>query len=176
VVEVDDTGVVTVTGGKLTTYRRMAADTVDAVMAHRGESRRCRTRRLRLRGTPTPVGNGSNDEPGTHLEGRYGSEVGEVSALIAADPTLADPLVPGLAYSRAEAVHAVRCEMAQTLDDVLSRRTRARLEDRAATLATVESVADLVGNEAGWSSQRREHEIEAFRALVSAEDEAQQGM
>jgi glycerol-3-phosphate dehydrogenase len=176
VVEVDETGVVTVTGGKLTTYRRMAADTVDAVMAHRGESRRCRTRRLHLRGALSSAGNGSRDEPGTHLEGRYGSEAGEVSELIAADATLADPLVPGLAYSRAEGVHAVRYEMAQTLDDVLSRRTRARLEDRAATLAAVESVADLVGNEAGWSDQRREHEIEAFRVLVAAEDEAQQGM
>jgi|TARA_B100000959_G_scaffold98284_2_gene103984 glycerol-3-phosphate dehydrogenase len=175
VVEGDGTGVVTVTGGKLTTYRRMAAEAVDAVLAHRGESRRCRTRRLRLRGAGSRADAGVQGRPGPHLAGRYGSEAGEVSALVNEDATLAEPLVHGLAYCRAEAAYAVRYEMAQTLDDVLSRRTRARLEDSAATLEAVGLVADLVGREAGWSSQRRQAEIDAFEALVAAEDEARQG-
>ena len=59
----------------------------------------------------------------------------EVEALVAADPSLGEPLVPGLPYLRAEAVYAVRHEMATTLDDVLLRRTRAHLLDRAGGLA-----------------------------------------
>ena len=176
VVEGDGTGVVTVTGGKLTTYRRMAAEAVDAVLTHRGEFRRCRTRRLRLRGAGSRTDAGVQERPGPHLAGRYGSEAGEVSALVNEDATLAEPLVHGLAYCRAEAAYAVRYEMAQTLDDVLSRRTRARLEDSAATLEAVGLVADLVGREAGWSNQRRQAEIDAFEALVAAEDEARQGL
>ena len=175
VVEGDGTGVVTVTGGKLTTYRRMAADTVDAVLEFRGESRRCRTRRLRLRGAVQAGATGSTGEPEPHLVGRYGFEAREVGALIAEDPLLAEPLVTGLPYSRAEAVYAARCEMAQTLDDVLSRRTRARIEDRDATLLAVDAVAELMGLEAGWSPERRRSEVEAFEALVMAEDEAQSG-
>ena len=159
----------------MTTYRRMAADTVDAVLEFRGESRRCRTRRLRLRGAVPAGATGSTGEPEPHLVGRYGFEAREVGALIAEDPLLAEPLVTGLPYSRAEAVYAVRCEMAQTLDDVLSRRTRARIEDRDATLLAVDAVAELMGLEAGWSPERRRSEVETFEALVMAEDEAQSG-
>ena len=159
----DPSGVVTVTGGKLTTYRRMAQDTVDAVLKLRGRFRRCRTRRLRLRG----AGGGGTGDP--HLDGRYGDEAAQVRALVEEDSTLGEPLVPGLAYLRAEAVHAVRHEMATTLDDVLSRRTRARLEDRAATLAAAPAVADLMAAEAGWSDERRDGEVATLRASIEAE-------
>ena len=127
-----DAGLIRITGGKLTTYRAMAADTVDAVQRALGVGGRSRTKKLKLVGAdgykdPPP---GSAD---AHLVGRYGSETAEVKALIAFDPSLAEPLVPGLPYLRAEAVHAVRHEMATTLDDVLARRTRAHLFNRTAT-------------------------------------------
>ena len=131
-------GVVTVVGGKLTTYRRMAADTVDAVLEVLGEaSRPCRTTRLPLHGAaaaPDPAAP-------RRLWDRYGTEWGAVQALIDADPCLGEPLVPGLPYTRAEAIHAVRHEMAVSVDDVLSRRTRAAFLDRAATDAAAPSVA-----------------------------------
>ena len=141
----------------------MAQDTVDAVLKLRGRFRRCRTRRLRLRG----AGGGGTGDP--HLDGRYGDEAAQVRALVEEDSTLGEPLVPGLAYLRAEAVHAVRHEMATTLDDVLSRRTRARLEDRAATLAAAPAVADLMAAEAGWSDERRDGEVATLRASIEAE-------
>jgi len=77
--------------------------------------------------------------------------------------------VPGLSYLRAEAVYAVCHEMATTLDDVLSRRTRARIEDRAATLDAAPEVAALVAEAAGWSDERQDTELAAFQASVEAE-------
>ena len=130
-------GMIAVTGGKLTTYREMAEDTVAAVLAALGRKARCRTKRLRLLGadgfTAPPEGT-----PAAHLAGRYGVLAAEVEALVAADAALGERLVPTLPYLRAEAVYAVRHEMATTLDDVLLRRTRAHLFDRPATLAAAE--------------------------------------
>ena len=163
IVQSDGLGVVTVTGGKLTTYRRMAQDTVDVVCELRGERRRCRTKKLPLRGA------GGAGSGGSHLDGRFGGEASVVLDLVEADPALGEPLVPGLSYLRAEAVYAVCHEMATTLDDVLSRRTRARIEDRGATLAAAPDVAALVGEAAGWTDGRREAELAAFQAAVEAE-------
>ena len=70
-------------------------------------------------------------------------------------PTLGEPLVPGLPYVRAEAVFAVRSEMARTLDDVLDRRTRARMLDRDATWTAAEAVARLLAPELGWDDDDR---------------------
>ncbi|MGH9048787.1 MAG: FAD-dependent oxidoreductase, partial [Acidimicrobiia bacterium] len=130
-----ESGVVTVTGGKLTTYRRMAADTVDLVGAFLGKRKRCRTKRLTIVGGEGVTASAENLEPSRHehLAGRFGTEANAVQELIDTDPGLGDPLVPGLPYLRAEAVFAVRHEMATTLDDVLSRRTRARLLARDAS-------------------------------------------
>ena len=115
-------GVVTVTGGKLTTYRRMAVDAVDAAVRVAGDHRtpRSATRHLRLVGSD---GIDPREAEVDHLTGRYGTESDSVRSLVAADPSLGEPLVRGLAYLRAEAVFAVRHEMALTLDDVLARRT-----------------------------------------------------
>jgi glycerol-3-phosphate dehydrogenase len=165
-------GVITVTGGKLTTYRRMASDTVDLVVSSLGRgARRSPTKELRLLGAeragalrePAAAGRLGVD-PATlaHLAGRYGSEARTVIAMTEADPELARPLVPGLPYLRAEAVYAARYEMARTLDDVLARRTRAAFlscEDAAAA-ATV--VARLIAPELGWSPAESEHEAAAY--------------
>ena len=166
-----DAGLIRITGGKLTTYRGMAEDTVDAVQRTLGVRGRSRTKRLKLIGAdgyrePPP---GSAD---IHLAGRYGAETAEVKALIAFDPSLADPLVPGLPYLRAEAVHAVRHEMATTLDDVLARRTRAHLFDRSASLTAAPAVAALVGAELGWDADEIERQVTNYRNLCESEQHA----
>jgi glycerol-3-phosphate dehydrogenase len=164
-------GMVTVTGGKLTTYREMAQDAVDAAVVAIGEPRprgvgRSRTRALRLRGAE---GWDRARQADPHLAERYGGEAAVIDAMVAADPSLGDPLVPGLPYRRAEAVYAVRYEMATTLDDVLSRRTRARLRDRDATAAAADEVAALIAPHLGWSEATRVAEVAAYRASADRE-------
>jgi glycerol-3-phosphate dehydrogenase len=159
-------GVISITGGKLTTYRRMAADTVDAVTAELGRGGASTTKRLRLLGA---VGSAPADE---HLARRYGSLAADVLALIEADASLGALLVPGLPYRKAEAVYAVRHEMATTLDDVLSRRTRARLLARDATAAVADDVARLLAPELGWDDAEIARQVGAYRAEIDAEREA----
>jgi glycerol-3-phosphate dehydrogenase len=79
-----------------------------------------------------------------------------------------------LPYLRAEAVHAARHEMATTLDDVLSRRTRARLLDRAATLRDAPAVATLLAAELGWDEAEQARQVDAYRR--SCADEAAAGL
>ena len=164
-------GLVSITGGKLTTYREMAHDTIDAVVVRLGVKARCRTRNLPLLGAKgfraQPAGSAA-----AHLDGRYGALAGEVQRLVATDAHLGRPLVPGLPYLRAEAVYAVRAEMAITLDDVLTRRTRARLLDRAATVAAAPAVAALLAPELGWDAAETQRQITHFMALCAAEDAA----
>ncbi|HKF92735.1 MAG TPA: glycerol-3-phosphate dehydrogenase C-terminal domain-containing protein, partial [Acidimicrobiia bacterium] len=167
-------GLVTVTGGKLTTYRRMAADTVDEVDALLGKRRRCRTKHLKLIGADGYEDPPDANEPSrhVHLAHRYGTEGAEVEALLDEEPALGEPLVPGLPYLKAEAVHAVRSEMARTLDDVLTRRTRARLLARDDSAAAAEDAAALVGRELGWDDAERVRQVKEYRAAVAAERDA----
>ncbi|MGA1555227.1 MAG: FAD-dependent oxidoreductase [Ilumatobacteraceae bacterium] len=173
-ISVSDAGLVSVTGGKLTTYRQMAEDTVDVVMDRLGlpVSRRVgrsRTARLRLVGAS---GSRRSSRTSTHLSSRHGDEADTVARLVDADPSLAAPLVPGLPYLRAEAIHAVREEMAMTLDDVLMRRTRAHLFDRSACRQAAPDVAALIGAELGWSPARITEQVEGYVAVCDAEERA----
>jgi glycerol-3-phosphate dehydrogenase len=150
-------GLVTVTGGKLTTYRKMAEDTVDVVVRRLGESprtRRCITKSLRLMGatsaTRDPV---AMAHPHAHLLGRYGSESAAVLALAEGRPELLEPAIAGLPYLRAELVYAAREEMAQTLDDVLARRTRAVIQRAQPTMAAAHAAATLIAPDMGWDEQ-----------------------
>ncbi|MGI8492925.1 MAG: glycerol-3-phosphate dehydrogenase/oxidase [Acidimicrobiales bacterium] len=184
-------GLVTVTGGKLTTYRRMAADTVDEVVRSIASESRPRgrrfpsspTKRLPLWGAGSPdaglaASTGhprSNGHPGSnglpaetlgHLQRRYGSEAAVVASLVDDDPSLAEPLVPGLPYVKAEAVFAARHEMVVSLADVLSRRTRALILDAEACASAADDVARLVGAELGWTEARRRQGVDDFVAMV----------
>jgi glycerol-3-phosphate dehydrogenase len=175
-------GLVTVTGGKFTTYRRMAEDTVDRVVGLLGRgAKRSPTRHVALlgaEGTPALRRPGAAQRLGvqesrlSHLVGRYGSEARTVVAMIEADPELSRPLVPGLPYLRAEAVYAARYEMARTLDDVLSRRTRALLLARDASAAAALDVAQVVAPELGWSPARVETEADGYRTAATRSREA----
>ncbi len=163
-------GMFTITGGKLTTYREMAEDTVDAVVHQLGRKAKCHTRSLRL------LGAGRRQRPDgsaeSHLYGRYGTLADEIRALVAADPSLGTPLAPGQPHLRAEAVYAVRHEMALTVDDVLTRRTRIRLFDRRAAMEAAHVVASLMATELGWSAEETEQQVNDFLALCAAEQTA----
>ncbi len=180
-VEVAPSGLVSVTGGKLTTYRKMASDALDAVAGLLGGApagRRSATARLPLAGAAgwervEPRGPLLADPAlHRHLVGRHGTEATAVAALCGEDPGLAEPLVPGLPYLRAEAVWAARREMATTLDDVLSRRTRALLLDREATVSAAPEVAQLLAAELGWDDDRSGRELDALLAAVQRERRA----
>jgi glycerol-3-phosphate dehydrogenase len=162
--------VISVTGGKLTTYREMAQDTVDDVCHLLGVRHRSTTKHLRLDGADGYAE--SSDAASAHLANRYGSASAEIVALGLADRNLTEPLVPGLPYTRAEAVYAARSEMSVTLDDVLSRRTRARLFDRPATVAAAEEVARLIADDMGWDEAEIERQVAEFRNSCAHEQSA----
>ncbi|WP_018657724.1 glycerol-3-phosphate dehydrogenase/oxidase [Actinomadura flavalba] len=138
-------GVVTVVGGKLTTYRRMAQDAVDAVAA-RFAAPPSRTARVPLVGAAGPDRLARLDAP-ARLVRRYGAEAPLVAALGAADPALLEPVAPGLPVLGAELAWAVRHEGALDAADLLDRRTRVGLvpADRAAALPLAESLVGAVG-------------------------------
>jgi glycerol-3-phosphate dehydrogenase len=167
-VTIGPAGVVGIAGGKLTTYREMAEDTVDEVLGRLGRKARCKTKKLRLLGA---VGfeDPPDGSPAAHLAGRFGTGIRAIDTLVADDPSLGEPLIPGLPYLRAEAVYAVRHEMATTLDDVLLRRTRAHLFDRPATLAAAPAVAELLAGELGWDADEVARQVATYEGLVEAE-------
>lgn len=183
-VVVGDSGLVTVTGGKLTTYRTMAQDTVDGVVDLLGLEPRpeCRTEHLLLYGADGAQELEAADAPGLlgvdaslldHLRKRYGAAARTLVEMIREDASLAEPIVAGLGYVRAEAVYAVHHEMAVTLDDVLSRRTRALLIDRDATRRAASEVAALIAPELGWDAAETERQVAAFDAICADERHAQ---
>ena len=163
IVHVSASGLITVTGGKLTTYRRMAQDAIDHAVQRLGlHGHRGLTEHVML------VGAESVDAATAtgHLESRFGSEAPVVRQLAENDDFSA-PMIPGLPYLRAEVVFAARHEMARTVDDVLSRRTRARLFARDASIAAAADVASLLGGELGLSVATQRAQAETYRARVS---------
>ena len=175
-IAVSAAGVVTVTGGKLTTYREMAADAVDALrkLLPRSSMNHRSTRRLRLSGAGGASGPRDRERTDAradaHLARRHGAHADEVRALVAFDASLGEPMVAGLPYLRAEAVYAARHEMATTLDDVLARRTRAHLLDRSATRAVAAEVAALLQAELGWSDDETARQVDRYAAMCAAEE------
>jgi glycerol-3-phosphate dehydrogenase len=109
-----------------------------------------------------------------HLLGRYGSLVLEVLDLVAADPTLAEPVTHADDYLRAEIVYAASHEGVRHLDDVLTRRTHISIEtfDRGERCA--DEVARLIAPVLGWTPQQIERELRHYAMRVAAERESQQ--
>ena len=107
-----------------------------------------------------------------HLASRYGSAAPEVLALSRVEQHLGEPMVQGLPYTKAEAVYAARSEMSVTLDDVLSRRTRARLFDRPATVAAAADVARLIAADMDWDDAEVERQVVEFRNSCATEQTA----
>ena len=96
----------------------------------------------------------------------------QVRAMADRDPALAEPLVDGLPHLRAEAVYAVRYEMATTLADVLERRVRGLMLSRDATADAAATVAELIAPELGWSDRRRGDEVGDLRARAALQRDA----
>ncbi len=144
-IEVAPSGLVTITGGKWTTYRKMAEDTVDAAANAAGLARApSRTAGLPLHASPAPHEFMADAE-----YAQYGRDRAALLALEAADPTLARRLDERLPLTRTEVVYAARCEMARTVDDVLARRTRALFLNAQASRAAASEVAALLAAELG---------------------------
>jgi glycerol-3-phosphate dehydrogenase len=168
-------GMITITGGKLTTFRRMAKMTVDRIVERDALDAPCRTHEIPL-GAPVDaaalprvagVGEGAYEA----LAARYGHAAEEVLSLAAASPQLARPIVAGFPDLLAEAVFAVRREQARGVGDVLLRRTRlGLLAARELTDASLlRSLVEELGGELGWDRARRALEIERFGAEARAE-------
>jgi len=181
-IEESASGLVTIAGGKLTTYRRMAAEVVDVV------ARRLRALDGRRPGPraatdvePLPGGDVADldsimrellqeklAEPSArHLARTYGSEAGAVVALARSDPSLARPLIDGGPWMRAEVVHQARREMALAVEDVLMRRLHLFHVLRDQGLGAADDVAGLLARELDWSADEAAASVSDYEAAVT---------
>ena len=170
-------GMVTIVGGKLTTYRRMAQDTIDHVARQKGKRVAHATERLPL--------SGSEDWPRAHEDlkaaatefqlrpdtvrrlSMYGSSSRVILDLMRATPELAARIVPGLPYIMAEVVYACRYEMALDLADLLERRLRISFEDRSHGTQVAPTVAALMAEELGWDETEVHRQVNSYRSLIA---------
>jgi glycerol-3-phosphate dehydrogenase len=159
-IHIDGTGLLTICGGKWTTYRHMAEDCVDhaATLARLGE-KSCITKNLRIHG---------------YHENRqvlgdlavYGSDAVRIQELVHHDTALGQPLHPALPYTGAEVIFAVRSEMARTVDDFLSRRVRALFLNAEAAMAMAPKVAQLMADELNRDSRWVFQQVASFNELA----------
>jgi glycerol-3-phosphate dehydrogenase len=158
-IRVDHPGLLTITGGKWTTYRGMAEDCVNRAAVLGGlPKRECTTRELRLHGAAPPAPD--------DLLALYGSDARAIRRLAETEPELAAPLHSDLPYTSAEVVWAARWEMARTVEDVLARRTRALFLNAGAAIAAAPSVAALLAVELRRDSCWIEHQTRTFFELA----------
>lgn len=164
-------GMVTVAGGKLTVSRSMAEEAVDRVCGLLGVRRRCRTTHAALIGGAGFDAEAVEATGGTfaHLSGRYGTEARFVEDLAIGDPAFAERLAPELPYLVAEAVFAIRHEMARTVSDVLTRRLPARFLNAAAAARAASRVGELLITELGLTAADVDRQVADFRADVARE-------
>lgn len=176
-VEHDPTSnLVSLLGGKWTTYRLMAKDTLDEVDKLLGQEHPCRTDEYVLTG-------GDGYQPDSwkklqaatqlpedicrHLSRTYGSRAENVAALVQSDPGLGERLVPRYPFIRAEVVYTTQHEMAVTPRDVLARRMRLEILSWEDTLACLPVVADLMASSLGWSKATRQHMADTYAAQLT---------
>lgn len=174
----NESGLVTIVGGKLTTYRRMAQDTVDVLSRRDGSTSMSHpTSNLPLSGSAGwPAAKRDLEAKGaalglgpqtiSHLGESYGSHANALLSLIESDASLGERLVEDLPYLRAEVIYACRHEMAMTLDDMLARRTSIILEDRDQGAGIVDEVAALMAKELDWSPEQQKAMIDAYRTAL----------
>ncbi|AIO27854.1 MULTISPECIES: glycerol-3-phosphate dehydrogenase/oxidase [Burkholderia] len=164
-------GLVTIVGGKLTTSRHMAEQTIDTVGRLLGRRTRCRTKSAYLLGAAgyDPQAIVASGGLAAHLGERYGTEARFVGDLADETPSLLAPIVEGLPYSEAEVLYAVRHEFARSVDDVLSRRTRARLMARDASARAAPRVGAILKAELGLSDAAVASQVSDYVAAVALE-------
>jgi glycerol-3-phosphate dehydrogenase len=176
-------GLITVAGGKLTTFRRMAVEVVDhakAILDGRGyrptDPRKSRTAADLLPGGEAQrvedlftrgMARGLSEPTIAHLVGQYGSETPTLFAAVDEMPEAKEPIHPHHGAIGAQVIHAVRQEYARRLDDVLFRRLSLAHETPDGGLQATDRVAQLMGRELGWDEGRRRQEVERYRELVT---------
>ncbi len=173
VLRVSPSGLVTITGGKWTTYRRMGEDAVNAAAAIAGlPERPSPTAQLRLHGAPAgdaadvDAGSGSGGTGAAAAPSPYGTDAPALERLAAERPAWAALLHPRLPYRAAEVIWAARHEMALSVEDVLSRRTRALLLDARASAEAAPQVAALLAAELGRDPAWAGSQVAAYRDLA----------
>ncbi|MFS0894931.1 glycerol-3-phosphate dehydrogenase/oxidase [Microbacterium sp. 179-I 3D3 NHS] len=177
-IRVDPDGLVTVVGGKLTTARHMAEQTIDAAQKVLGTTRRCRTKDAPLLGAAgyDPQSITATGGLQAHLGERYGTQAAVVSTLLASEPALQEPLIDGLPYRAGEVVFSARYEFARSIDDVLSRRTRARLAARDASGGAARRVGELLQRELGFDDAELERQIDHYLTTIARERDVLTGV
>lgn len=159
-VHISRSGLVTLTGGKWTTYRRMAEDAIDqAALVGELEESPSATAELRIHGAHP-------DSSCFRDLARYGAEAPSVETLLREDPRYRETIHPALAVKKGEVVWAARREMARTLDDILSRRTRALLLDARAALEASTLVAALLAESLGKGEEWRRGQVRDFERVA----------
>ena len=181
-------GLVLIGGGKLTTWRVMARDAIDAVVDQLEDTqapvRSCITDRVPLAGAAGFEARtnqrvmlsrryGLSLAHVDHLLGRFGGLVDELLELVAQRPELGEPLAGAEVYLAAEVVHAVTHEGARHLDDVLTRRTRISIETFDRGTQSARATARLMAGELGWDDARRDDEVDHYLRRVEAERQSQ---
>lgn len=172
-----ENGLLTISGGKLTTYRRMAQDVMDRIDKHEGKRPLCPTISMKVAGAENWVearlevalrgrALGLDGDVITHLGATYGADALGVLALVEGEAELGRRLVGDLPAIRAEVVWACRAELALTVEDTLARRTRLSIEDRQRGLGAAWDVATLMGDELGWSAGERQRQVTAYCAYA----------
>jgi glycerol-3-phosphate dehydrogenase len=160
VIHIDTSGLMTIAGGKWTTYRHMAEDCVDqaATLAQLPDAA-CVTQHLKIHGF-------HDDSRQLGDLAVYGSDAAEILKLAESDPKLGGKLHPALPYTRAEVIWAVRQEMARTIEDVLARRMRALFLNAKAALEMAPEVAELMAGELGWDADAKTKQLAIFKDLA----------
>jgi glycerol-3-phosphate dehydrogenase len=168
-------GMLTITGGKLTTWRRMAKQTVDRLVEREGREAPCHTHEIPLGMPARPedleAPEGVGDEAVEQLAFRYGHAARKVLAIARSEPKLTRPITPGRPDLLAEVALAARLEQARSVADVLLRRTRLGIlaAPELRTAKAVRPVADALGAELGWSRRRRSREADAWLEVAAKE-------
>jgi glycerol-3-phosphate dehydrogenase len=158
-ITLSSSGLLSVFGGKWTTYRRMAEETIDkAIKAGLLDNRKCVTETLKMASFP--------DNNSILRFKIYGNKSFEIEKLISDNPELGIPFDPKLPYTRAEIIWSCRNEMPLTIEDMLARRTRALFLNARASLHIAPEVAELMAGELGFDIRWREEQIESFKELI----------
>jgi len=165
---VSEAGLVSIIGGKWTTYRRMAEDVIGKAIAVGGlPQMECKTKSLAIHGSLPPLPPVSPDQVDLAKPlSVYGSDIPAIQALQASNPEFAARLHPAHAVTIAEVVWAIRHEMAETIEDVLARRVGLLWRDARAAIEAAPRVAEVFIRERGWSVAQTESQIAAFTALA----------